>query len=123
MIAAPSVRIREWRSGSVTVLSLVGTVDDAGAMVQLARQLLAAGIGGGHIVLDLDDLDARNPAALSALLTRLGVATGGVPVPTAVSDPGIRRLLRACGSGAAGLACFGSVEEAADVARPSGIPA
>lgn len=122
-IAGAAVCIREARCGPVTVLRLEGRVDDTGMMVRLAQQLLDSRIDGGHVVLDLDGLDVVDPAALCALFARLSVATGGVPVPTAVADPGIRRLLRACGSGAAGLACFGSVEEAAEVARPAFAPA
>lgn len=123
MFARPAVQIVEERYGSATVLQLHGTIRDAGTMVRLAQQLLASRIDGGHVILGLDGVAVDDPAALSALLTRLAACTGGVPVPTVVSDPGMRRLLRACGSGAAGLACFGTVEEAASVVRPTTIPA
>jgi hypothetical protein len=113
-----TVRVVEGRYGDVGVLRLEGAVSDPGTMVHLARSLLDAGIDGGHLVLDLDGLRVVDPSALCALLARLAVATGGVPIPTAVSDAGTRRLLRACGAGAAGLACFPGVAEAAAVARP-----
>ena len=113
-----SVRIVEGRYGDVRVVRLEGSVSDAGVMVGLARRLLDAGIDGGHLVLDLDGLRVVEPSALCALFARLAAATGGVPIPTAVSDAGVRRLLRACGSSTAGLACFPCVEEAAEVARP-----
>lgn len=122
MVPPPAVHIREDQSGPVVVLRLVGEVREPGPMVRLARDLLAARVDGGHVVLDLDGLEVRDAAALSALLTRLAASTGGVPVPTVVSDPAVRRLLRACGSGAAGLACFPTVEEAASVARPDQRP-
>lgn len=115
----PDVELLERSWGPVTVLRLQGPVTDAGAMVHLASTLIDARVDGGHVVLDLDGLDIRDPSALCALFARLGGATGGVPIPTAVSDPGVRRLLRACGSGAVGLACFPSVAEAAEVARPT----
>jgi hypothetical protein len=88
-------------------------------MVRLAHQLLDRRVDGGHVVLDLGGLAVDDPASLCALFARLGAASHGVPIPTAVADPGVRRLLRACGSGTAGLALFGSVEEACDVARPA----
>lgn len=125
-VASSAVTITERRSGTTAVLRLDGPVSDPGGMVRLARDLVANRVDGGHVVLDLDGLDVVDPAALCALLARLSAACGGVPIPAVVSDPGLRRLLRACGSGAAGLACFGSVEEAADLARPSvapGLPA
>jgi hypothetical protein len=119
MISGSAVQIREVRHDGVTVLRLTGTVSDTGLMVRLARQLLDARVDGGHVVLDLDGLDVEDPAALCALLARLGAASGGVAIPTCVTDPGRRRLLRACGAGPAGLACFSSIDEAVDVARPS----
>ena len=123
MIAAPAVQITETRRGDVTILRLAGPVNDTGLMVRLARQLLDAHVDGGHVVLDLDGLTVEDPAALCALLARLGAASGGVAIPTCVSDPGFRRLLRACGSGPAGLVCFPSVEQAVEVARPTVAPA
>jgi hypothetical protein len=119
MSNAPPVRIQERRLDDVTVLRLEGLADDAGLMVRLAMSLIDARVDGGHVVLDFDGLVVHDPAALCAFFARLGAATSGVPIPAAVSDPGLRRVLRACGSGTAGLACFGSVEEAAAVARPS----
>lgn len=113
------VEVVEQSCGPVTVLRIQGPVDDAGAMVRLASTLLDARVDGGHVVLDLDGLDVRDPSALCALFARLGGATGGVPIPTAVSDTGLRRLLRTCGAGTAGLVCFPSVDEAAEVARPT----
>jgi anti-anti-sigma regulatory factor len=119
MISGAAVQITERRQGDVTVLRLSGVVNDTGLMVRLARQLLDARVDGGHVVLDLDGLDIEDPAALCALLARLGAASGGVPIPTCVTDPASRRLLRACGAGPAGLACFSSIDEAVDVARPT----
>ena len=119
MLVAPAVQIVEASHGATTVLRLVGEVSETGLVVRLAQELIENRIDGGHIVLDLDDLVVADASALCAFLARLAVCTGGVPVPTVASDPGVRRLLRACGSGAAGLACFASLDEAAAVARPS----
>jgi hypothetical protein len=121
MVAAPAVSITEKRFGATTVLCLEGPILDPALMVGLARDLLANRVDGGHVVLDLDGVDDVDPTALCSLLARLGASSSGVPIPTVVSDAGMRRLLRACGSGPAGLACFGSLEEAADLARPTGV--
>jgi len=128
MLNAPAVRIQERQLGDVTVLRLEGLADDVGLMVRLAMSLIEARLDGGHVVLDFDGLDVANPAALCAFFARLGAAANGVPIPAAVADAGTRRLLRACGSGTAGLVCFGSVEEAGcrrpprhhGVGRPAG---
>lgn len=114
-----AIAILERSHGPVTVLRLQGSVQDAGTMVRLAHGLLDARIDGGHVVLDLDGLRIEDPSALCAFFARLGGTTGGVPVPTVVGDPAVRRLVRDCGSGAAGLACFATVDEAATVARPT----
>jgi hypothetical protein len=122
MFSAPAIQLIDERRGDVEVLRVVGCADDPGVMVRLAQDLLDVGIDGGHVVLDLDGLVVRDPASLCALLARLAVAWTGVAVPVAASDPALRRLLRACGAGNAGFACFGSVDEAAAVTRPSGAP-
>lgn len=104
----------------VGVVSLRGTADDSGQMVRIAHELIDLRVDGGHVVLDLVDLAIGDPAALCAFFARLSAAsTGGVPIPAVVPDPGMRRLLRACGSGGAGLALFGSVEDACLVVRPA----
>ena len=123
MISGAAVQIHESRTGEVTVLRLTGCVRDTGLMVRLAQDLLDARVDGGHVVLDLDGITVEDPGALCALLARLGAASGGIAIPTCVSEPGLRRLLRACGSGPAGLACFPSIDRAVEVARPTAAPA
>lgn len=113
------VTLEEIVLDGVPIVRLTGTVEDPGAMVRLAQELIAGRVDGGHVVLDLDGLDVRDPSALCAFLARLGAASGGVAIPTACGDPSLRRLLRACGASSAGLACFSCVEEAMAVARPS----
>src|SRR5688500_4896900 len=98
MVSGAAVQISEVRRDDVTILRLTGPVKDTGLMVRLAQQLLDANVDGGHVVLDLDGLDIEEPAALCALLARLGAASGGVAIPTCVTDPSRRRLLRACGA-------------------------
>jgi hypothetical protein len=115
---ATEIRIVEGRYGDVGVIRLEGAAVDPGTMVRLAHGLLDAGVGGGHLVLDLEGLRVVDPSALCALFARLAAASRGVPIPTSVPDAGVRRLLRACGSSTAGLACFPCVEEAAAVTRP-----
>jgi hypothetical protein len=109
--------------GSVPVVAVRGPADDPGAMVRLAGRLLELRIDGGHLVLDLGGLATTDAGPLCALFARLGERTGGVPIPAVVPDAGTRRLLRACGSGNAGLALFATVREACDVARPLSRPA
>jgi len=118
----PGVRILPLHTEGVGILRLVGRVTDPGAMVQLAHRLLDERVAGGHLVLDLDDLVVDDPASLCAFLARLAAAGGGITIPAVVADPGMRRLLRACGAGAAGIACFPRREEAIGVARATGSP-
>jgi anti-anti-sigma regulatory factor len=113
-----AVQIHESRREGVTVLRLTGRVNDDGLMVRLAQQLLDAGVYDGDVVLDLDGLVVEDAAALSALVARLGASAGGIAL-AAATDPTMRRALRACGSGLAGLACFPSVDEAIEVADPA----
>ena len=122
MVDGAAVQISEARQQGITVLRLRGVVNDTGLMVRLAQQLLDAGVYDGDVVVDLDGLVVEDPAALSALVARLGASSGGIAL-AAASDPAVRRTLRACGSGLAGVACFPSVDEAIDVARPATAPA
>jgi len=114
----PDIDVELGECGPVAVVAIRGEANDTATMVRLAHQLLDMRVDGGHVVLDLDGLEVKDPASLCALFARLAAASDGVAIPTACSDPGLRRLLRACGSGTAGLAIFPSVEAACDVARP-----
>ena len=122
MVGGAAVQIHETRREGVTVLRLTGAVNDTALMVRLAQQLLDAGVYDGDVVLDLDGLVVEDPSALSALVARLGASSGGIAL-AAASDPAVRRTLRACGSGLAGVACFPSVDEAIEVAGPATAPA
>lgn len=122
MVGGAAVQIHESRRDGVTVLRLSGPVNDTGFMTRLAQQLLDAGVYDGDVVLDLGGLVVEDPSALTALVARLGASGGGIAL-AAAPDPALRRTLRACGSGSAGVACFPSVDEAIDVARPATAPA
>jgi hypothetical protein len=113
-----AVQIHESRREGVTVLRLTGRVNDDGLMVRLAQQLVDAGVYDGDVVLDLDGIVVEDPAALAALVARLGASAGGIAL-AAAPDPALRRALRAAGSGSAGVACFPSVDEAIEVADPA----
>ena len=118
MVDGAAVQIQEARRDGVTILRLSGPVNDTGFMTRLAQQLLDAGVYDGDVVLDLDGLVVEDLSALTALVARLGASGGGI-VLAAVPDPAVRRALRACGSGSAGVACFPSVDEAIEVAQPA----
>lgn len=122
-MAAGTVRIEVGERAGVGVVALRGVADDRATMVRLVAELLALGIDGGHLVLDLGGLQVRDSAVLRAFFARIEAAGTGVPIPTVVPDPAARRLLRSAGSGSAGLALFADVDEAVDVVRPTLGPA